>query len=83
MLTCTYQLGLDYHLWLRAQDSKDFARKAKRVMVDIDAKELKNTRVPIDHKINVDTNYFIKKLNKELPRKIGLEKKMDSLLQKN
>lgn len=56
-------------------NSKDFARKAKRVMVDIDAKELKNTRVPIDHKINVDANYFIKKLNKELPRKIGLEKK--------
>ena len=35
---------------------------------------LKNTRVPIDHKVNVDANYFIKKLNKELPHKIGLEK---------
>jgi acetolactate synthase-1/2/3 large subunit len=55
-------------------NSKDFARKAKIVMVDIDTKELKNTRVLTNHKLKADAGYFLNKLLKELPQKIDLEK---------
>ena len=55
-------------------NSKDFARKAKIVMIDIDSKELKNTRVLAIHKLKVDAGYFLDKLVKELPQKIHLDK---------
>ena len=55
-------------------NSKDFARKAKIVMIDIDSKELKNTRVLANHKLKVDAGYFLDKLVKELPQKIHLDK---------
>lgn len=55
-------------------NSKDFARKAKIVMIDIDSKELKNTRVLADHKLKVDAVYFLEKLMKALPQKINLDK---------
>jgi acetolactate synthase I/II/III large subunit len=55
-------------------NTKDFARKAKIVMIDIDSKELKNTRVLANHKLKVDAGYFFDKLVKELPQKIHLEK---------
>ena len=55
-------------------NAKDFARKAKIVMVDIDAKELKNTRVLANHKLKIDANYFFNRLNNELPNSIKLEK---------
>lgn len=56
-------------------NANDFARKAKIVMVDIDSKELKNTRVLADYKLKADANYFFERLNKELPKNIKLEKK--------
>ena len=56
-------------------NANDFARKAKIVMVDIDSKELKNTRVLVDYKLKADANYFFERLNKELPKNIKLEKK--------
>ena len=56
-------------------NAKDFARKAKIVMVDIDSKELRNTRVLADYKLKVDANYFFDRLNKELSQNINLEKK--------
>ncbi len=55
-------------------NSKDFARKAKIVMVDIDTKELKNTRVITNYKLKADAGYFLNKLLKKLPQKINLEK---------
>ena len=64
-------------------NAKDFARKAKIVMVDIDSKELRNTRVLADYKLKVDANYFFDRLNKELSQNINLEKKMVRLLQKS
>ena len=56
-------------------NSKDFARKAKKVMVDIDKIEIKNTNVNIDEKICCDAKYFFKILLKYLPKKINLSKK--------
>lgn len=56
-------------------NSKDFARKAKIVMIDIDSKELKNTRVLANYKLKTDAGYFLDKLVKELPKKIHLDKK--------
>lgn len=56
-------------------NANDFARKAQIVMVDIDSKELKNTRVLVDYKLKADANYFFERLNKELPKNIKLEKK--------
>ena len=55
-------------------NSKDFARKAKIVMIDIDSKELKNTRVSANYKLKTDAGYFLDKLVKELPKKIHLDK---------
>ena len=55
-------------------NSKDFARKAKIVMIDIDSKELKNTRVLANYKLKTDAGYFLDKLVKELPKKIHLDK---------
>ncbi len=56
-------------------NANDFARKAKIVMVDIDSKELRNTRVLVDYKLKADANYFFERLCKELPKNIKLEKK--------
>ena len=40
--------------------SQDFARKAKKIMIDIDNNELKNSRVKPDQTLNCDANYFLK-----------------------
>ena len=45
-------------------NAKDFARKAKIVMVDIDSKELRNTRVLADYKLKVDAIIFLTDLTK-------------------
>lgn len=39
-----------------------FAPKAIKIMVDIDEKELKKEEVPVDHKIQMDLNYFLSQL---------------------
>ena len=52
--------------------SQDFARKAKKIMIDIDNNELKNSRVKPDQTLNCDANYFLKKFLLYLPKKIGL-----------
>jgi acetolactate synthase-1/2/3 large subunit len=56
-------------------NSKDFARKAKKVMVDIDKVETSNSNVKLDEKINCDASYFLKTLLKYLPNKINPSKK--------
>ena len=53
-------------------NSSDFARKAKKIMVDIDKNETKKCRVNLDMRINCDANYFLKKLYDYMPKKIGL-----------
>jgi len=56
-------------------NSKDFARKAKKVMVDIDNDEIKKSDVILNEKINCDASYFLKTLLKYLPKKINLSNK--------
>ena len=53
-------------------DAKDFARKAKKIMIDIDKIEVNKSNVNLDEKINCDANYFLKTLLKYLPNKINL-----------
>ena len=55
-------------------NAKDFARKAKKVMVDIDQLEVKKSNVNLDKKICSDAKYFLNKLYEYLPNKIGLTK---------
>ena len=56
-------------------DAKDFARNAKKVMVDIDKIEVNKSNVKPDEKICCDAKYFLKVLMKYLPKKINLSKK--------
>ena len=53
-------------------NSKDFARKAKKVMVDIDKNEVRKSKIELHDKINCDASYFLKTLLKYLPKKIKL-----------
>ncbi len=48
---------------------KDFARKAKKIMVDIDRKELNRSQIKLKYKICCDAKYFLKTLLKYLPKK--------------
>ena len=50
-------------------NSKDFARKAKKIMVDIDKKETNFSRVKLEEKINCDATYFLKTILKYLTKK--------------
>ena len=47
-------------------NSKDFARNAIRVTVDIDNNEVGKSSLNFDFRINADANYFIKKLSIKL-----------------
>ena len=55
-------------------NSNDFARRATKVMVDIDLNEVRNTRVPINLGINCDANYFFKKITEYLSSSLSLSK---------
>lgn len=55
-------------------NTKDFARNAKKIMVDIDQKELAYSRIPLFKKINCDASYFLKTLIKFLPKKNFISK---------
>ena len=67
-------IGTRLPFMVTGYNSKDFARNAKKVMVDIDKYELKKSRVVLDEKINCDAGYFLKTLIKYLPKKINLSK---------
>lgn len=69
---CDFYLAVGTRLpfMVTGYNSKDFARKAKKIMVDIDPKELKNSNVNLDEKICCDAKYFLKTLFKFLRNKI-------------
>ncbi len=69
---CDFYLAIGTRLpfMVTGYNSKDFARKAKKIMVDIDPKELKNSNVNLDEKICCDAKYFLKTLFKFLRNKI-------------
>ncbi|MGA2418242.1 MAG: thiamine pyrophosphate-binding protein, partial [Candidatus Staskawiczbacteria bacterium] len=48
-------------------DPQDFGRNAKKIVVDIDNKELEKPGIKIDLKINSDTKIFLKELLKRIP----------------
>ncbi len=53
---------------------KNFARNAKKIVVDIDKNELKKKRgLHIDYKINLNVKYFLEELNKISFKKISKE----------
>ncbi len=56
-------------------NSNDFARKAKKIMVDIDNIELSKNRTNPDMTICCDAKYFLKTLIKFMPKKINLSNK--------
>ncbi len=53
-------------------NQKDFARKAKKIIVDIDPKELKRNKKISSEQICCNASYFLEKLYKFLPKKIKL-----------
>ncbi len=55
--------------------SYDFARNAKKIMVDIDDTELKKNRTNPDITICCDAKYFLKTLFKYMPKKIEISQK--------
>lgn len=55
-------------------NAKDFARNAKKIMVDIDSKETNLNNTLPDLKISCDAKYFFKNLIKYMPKKISISK---------
>ena len=49
-------------------NAKDFARKAKKIIVDIDKIEIKKNNINPNKKICCDAKYFLKKLYDYLPK---------------
>ena len=70
-------LGTRLPFMVTGYNAKDFARKAKKVMVDIDNIEIKKTKVNIDEKICCDAKYFLKKIINFIPnsKKLSVERK--------
>jgi len=73
---CNLHLSIGTRLpfMVTGYDSIDFARKAKKVMVDIDINELKKNGTKPNIKICCDAKYFLKYLYKFMPKKINLSK---------
>ena len=73
---CNFYISVGTRLpfMVTGYNSKDFARNAKKIMVDIDNHELKKSRVALSEKINCDASYFLRTLMKYLPKKISLSK---------
>lgn len=63
-------------------NAKDFARKAKKIMVDIDKIELNKSKVILDEKICCDAKYFLKNLLKFLPKKTNISQQWLSYCKK-
>ena len=65
-------IGTRLPFMVTGYNTHDFARKAKKVMVDIDKIELKKSNIKLNEKICCDAKYFLKTLLKYLPNKINL-----------
>ncbi len=55
-------------------NSKDFARKAKKIIIDIDKNEIKKSHINPYKKICCDAKYFLKTLLKNMPNKNQISK---------
>ena len=67
-------IGTRLPFMVTGYDTGDFARKAKKIMIDIDKKEVKKSRVNLDMRISCDANYFLKRLMSYMPNKIDVSK---------
>ncbi len=67
-------IGTRLPFMVTGYNSIDFARKAKKVMVDIDINELKKNGTKPNIKICCDAKYFLKYLYKFMSKKINLSK---------
>ena len=65
-------IGTRLPFMVTGYNAKDFARNAKKVMVDIDINEVKKSNVNLNEKICCDSKYFLKELLKHIPKKINL-----------
>lgn len=65
-------IGTRLPFMVTGYNAKDFARKAKKVMVDIDKNEVEKSNVNLDEKICCDSKLFLKKLLQYVPKKINL-----------
>ena len=67
---CDFYLAVGTRLpfMVTGYNAKDFARNAKKIMVDIDRKEIENTNVKLKKKICCDAQYFLKTFLKFLPK---------------
>ncbi len=74
---CDFYLAIGTRLpfMVTGYNSKDFARRAKKIMIDIDLKEINNSNVNLDEKICCDAKYFLKTLFKFLTNKINFSDK--------
>tara|TARA_Y100000590_G_scaffold470704_1_gene668036 strand:+ start:12082 stop:13854 length:1773 start_codon:yes stop_codon:yes gene_type:complete len=70
---CNLHLSIGTRLpfMVTGYNANDFARKAKKIMVDIDNIELKKNRTNPDLTLCCDAKYFLKTLLKYMPRKIS------------
>ncbi len=68
---CDFYLAVGTRLpfMVTGYNAKDFARNAKKIMIDIDIKEIQNTNIKLNKKICCDAKYFLKTLLKFLPKK--------------
>ena len=57
---CDFYLAVGTRLpfMVTGYNAKDFARNAKKIMIDIDIKEIQNTNIKLNKKICCDAKYF-------------------------
>ncbi len=75
-------IGTRLPFMVTGYNAKDFARKAKKIMVDIDKIELNKSKVTLDEKICCDAKYFLKNLLKFMPKKTNISQQWLSYCKK-
>ena len=74
--SCDFYLSIGSRLpfMVTGYNARDFARNAKKIMVDIDKNEINKSQVNLNEKICCDAKYFLKTLLRYMPKKIGISK---------
>ncbi len=74
--SCDFYLSIGSRLpfMVTGYNARDFARNAKKIMVDIDRNEINKSQVNLNEKICCDAKYFLKTLLSYMPKKIGISK---------
>ncbi len=74
--SCNFYLSIGSRLpfMVTGYNARDFARNAKKIMVDIDKNEINKSQINLDEKICCDAKYFLKKLLSYMPKKNNISK---------